>query len=115
MRKKSKRSVTSEFVFESDDGTSFPYEGLAVEHDIELLEEQISDLKKGEINIPEFNLVGNIYKAETEKELSLLEKYCEAKDLTLNEDSIPALIIITDSLAVSVNKMKELSSNIGGL
>lgn len=115
MKRISKRRITQEIAFESDDGNIFPYEGLALEHDITSAETAIRDLKRGDINIPDLNLVGSIYKATKDNELDKIKRYVEALDLTFEQDGLPALIIVTDKFAVSVDKLKELSESISEL
>lgn len=115
MRKIAKKRITQEFVFESEDGTHFPFEGLATEHDIEVAKKNIEPLKRGDINIPDLNLVGSIYKVVGESDLEEIRKYCETIDMDLDQDEIPTVVIITDKFAVSIDKLKELSESISNL
>lgn len=115
MRKVSRKSITQEYLFEAEDGTLFPYEGLAIEHDIKLLEEEISEMRAGDINIPDLNLIGSIYKINNKADLSFIEKYCELKDYDLNEISVPTNIIITDNFVISAEELRKVVEGIAGL
>lgn len=115
MRKLAKRKVTEEYVFESDDGTLFPYEGQAIEHDIKLMEEELEHLNRGNINIPALNLTGSIYVINKKLDANLIRKYCELRDFELNDPTIPTKVIITDDFVISIDELKKVVNEIDKL
>ena len=115
MRKIAKRKITEEYVFEADDGSTFSYEGLAVEHDIEIIKEELEPLSRGEINIPALNLTGSIYVINKRLDLELIKKYCELRDFELKDTKIPTKIIITDDFAVTIDDLKQIVNEIDKL
>lgn len=112
MRRVSRKNITKEILFEAEDGRRFAYEGLALDHDIELAAKEIEDCKRGDINIPDLNLVGEIYRIDTKEEMSKIEKYCDHRDLTLSNTTVPALVIVTNTFAVNVEDLKKVSMDI---
>ena len=115
MKKVSRRSITSEYLFEADDGKTFPYEGQAIEHDIKLVEDGLGKLKLSDISIRELNLIGSIYEIETKKDLSLMEKYAELKDFSLKSIDIPTKIIVTDNFVLSIEELKKVINEIDNM
>lgn len=108
MKKVSRKSITQEYLFEAEDGTTFSYEGQAVEHDINLAEKELEKIKKGDINIPELNLIGSIYKVRNAGHMNLINKYCDLKGIALKDIDIPSNIIVTDSFVLSAEALKNL-------
>lgn len=108
MKKVSRKSITQEYLFEADDGKTFPYEGQAIEHDINLIEKELDKIKKGDINIPELNLIGSIYKVRNSEQMKLISKYCDLKNIVLKDIDTPANIIVTDSFVLSSEALKSL-------
>lgn len=115
MRKVSKRKVTEEFVFEADDGRTFPYEGLAIEHDLAVIKEEMDSLNQGNINIPALNLTGSIYVINKKLDLELIKKYCELRDFELKDTNFPTKIIITDEFAVTIDDLRTIVNEIDKL
>lgn len=115
MRKVARRSITQEILFEAEDGKQFSYEGQAIEHDLKLLEKDMNDLKKGDLNIPDLNLIGGIYKIQNEENLKLIHRYCELKNFSFEDPDIPANIVITNDFVLSVHDLKNLVEDIANL
>ena len=115
MRKLARRKVTEELVFESDDGSIFPYEGLAIEHDMDTLKEELEHLNRGNINIPALNLTGSIYSISKKTDMNLIKKYCDLRDFELSEPSIPTKVIITNDFVLSIEELKKIVNEIDKL
>lgn len=115
MRKVARRKVTEEIVFEADDGSYFSYEGQAIEHDLELIEEEMEHLNRGNINIPALNLTGCIYAINKKLDISLIKKYCELRDFELKEPQVPTKVIITNDFVISIDELKKVVNEIDKL
>ena len=115
MKKRSRKSVTQEYIFESEDGKTFNFEGHALEHDIEIIEKDLEKLKRGDVNVPELNLTGSIYNIRTAEDLNLINRYCEFKNIFLKEMDIPVNIIVTDNFVLSTEELKSLAEEINNL
>ena len=115
MRKLSKKKVTEEFVFEADDGQLFAYEGQAIEHDINIVEEALEPMNMGEINIPDLNLVGTIYNIRNRADLQVIKKYCELRDFELKDPGLPTKVIVTNEFVVTVDDLKKVVDKIAHL
>lgn len=102
MKKISKQSISSENIFISDNNKEFPYAGLAKEEDEKYLYDKIKDLKVSDINIQKLNLKGEVFQASNKSEVQKIKNYCDIKGFNFEEGELPLIVIITDSLAISL-------------
>lgn len=112
MKKISKKNIISENIFISDNGKSFLYEGLALEEDEKNLSNIINKLKIGTLNLDVFNLTGNVYRINNNKELDLINKYCNMKNIEVSCDNIPCALIVTKKIAISIDELQDIVDKI---
>lgn len=105
MKKISRTSVSTENIYMSDSGCSFPYEGLAIEDDIRYLYDKIAPLKVTDINLSKINLVGEIFRADTKEELRSIEEYCELLGFEFEYEELPVIIIIGETFAITLDEL----------
>ena len=72
-------------------------------------------LNRGDINIPDLNLIGSIYAISKRRDVDLIKKYCELQDFELKDPDVPTKIIVTNEFVVTIDELKKVVNEIDKL